>query len=137
MTRTKTTRSIRAAAKQLGTKRSVAVAKNKSNETARMIASKVAKDIMEKKRKAHKTEPPSKHPYSKKSAAAIATSAHGDGNLNQWDPENMRLACKQYKAQKMDDWPQNQPKFSLRFSLNCSLQQNFKYMITQMFKNAN
>ena len=113
------------------------VAKNKSNEAVRMIASKVAKDIIEMKRKAQKTKPPSKHPYSKKSAAAIAASAHRDENLNEWDPENMRLACEQYEAQKMDDWPQNQPKLSLRFSLNCSLQQNFKYMITQMSKNAN
>ena len=64
MTRTKTTRSVRAAAKQLGTKRSIVVAKNKSNEAARMIATKVAKDVMEKKRKAQKTEPQSKLHYS-------------------------------------------------------------------------
>ena len=95
MTRTKTTRSVRTAAKHLGTKRSVVVAKNKSNKAARMFAAKEAKDIMEKKRKAQKTEPPSKHHYLNKSAAAIAASAHRDGNLNQWDPENMRLACKQ------------------------------------------
>ena len=49
----------------------------------------------------------------------------------------MRLACEQYKAQKMDDRPQNQPKLSLRFGLNCNLQLNFKYMITQMSKNTN
>ena len=55
MTKTKTTRSVRAAAKQLGTKRSVVAAKNKSNEASRMIAAKVAKDIMEKKGKAQKT----------------------------------------------------------------------------------
>ena len=137
MTRTKATRSVRAAAKWLGTKRSVVVAKNKSNKAAGMIASKVAKDIMEKKREAQKPKPPSKHPSSKKSAAAIATSAHRDGNLNEWGPENMRLGCEQYVAQKMDDWPQNQPKLSLRFSLNYSLQQNFKYVITQMSRNAN
>ena len=137
MTRTKTTKSLRAAAKWLGTKKSVVVAKNKSNEAARMIASKVVKDIMEKKRKAQKTEPPSKHPYSKKLAAAIATSAHRDGNFNEWDPENVRFAYEQYEAQKMDDWHQNQPKLSRRFRLNCSLLQNFKYMITQMSKNAN
>ena len=101
MTRTKTTRSVRAAAKQLGTKRSVVVAKNKSNKAARMIAAKVAKDIMEKKKKAKKTELPFKRPYSNKSAAAIAASTHRDGN-NQWDSENMRLACEQYEAQKME-----------------------------------
>ena len=95
-----------------------------------MIAAKVAKDIMEKKKKAKKTELPFKRPYSNKSAAAIAASTHRDGNLNQWDSENMRLACEQYEAQKMDDWPQNQPKPSLRFGLNCSLQLIFKYMIT-------
>ena len=52
MTRTKTTKSVRAASKQLETKRSVVVAKNKANEAARMIAAKAAKDMMEKKRKA-------------------------------------------------------------------------------------
>ena len=139
MTRTKTTKSVRAASKQLGTKRSVVVAKNKANEAARMIAARAAKDMMEKKRKvqATKTEPLSKHSYSNKSEAAIAASAHRDANLNQWDPENMRLACEQYEAQKMDDWPQNQPKLSLRFGLNCNLPLNFEHMITQMSKNAN
>ena len=38
-----------------------------------------------------KTEPPKpKHRYSNKSEQAIAASAHRDGNLSEWEPENMK-----------------------------------------------
>ena len=105
------------------------MATNKANKAARMIAAKAVTDLVEKRR-ATKTRPPSrsKLSYPNKSKAAIAASTHRDVTLNEWDPEDMRMACQKYKAQQMDHWPQNQPKLSLRFSLNCNLNLNFKYI---------
>ena len=75
----------------------------KASEAVRNIAAKAAKQMFDKKKKAQdmKAKPPKqKWRYSNKSEEAIAASAHRDGNLNEWDPENMKKAYKQYDAQK-------------------------------------
>ena len=76
-----------------------------------------------------KTKPPkAKHSYPNKSEEAIAASAHRDGYLNEWDPENMKKACEQYDAKKLPSWLANKPKLSLRYGLNLNFNLNFKQM---------
>ena len=115
----------------MGTTRSLAVAQNKATEAVRNIAAKAARQMFEKKKKVQDKKSESqkaKCSYPNKSEKAIVASTNRDGNLNEWDPENMKNACEQYDTQKLPPWPANKPKLSLRFSLNLKFNLNLKQM---------
>ena len=46
--------------------------------------------------------------------ALKANRAHLGWKLNQWDPENLKEARRQYNAQKSDEWPADKKKLSNR-----------------------